>query len=239
MFWTKKKKIVVDAFVDNENIAEFPIESTSKYLPEWFLKLKPTHQLESDGHELLATTFKRCDGMLGLINKTFTLPMWSDLSIKTEDDGNYRWKYPSGAYNYGVEHHPNYQLNGAFDPLVHVKIKSPWVLKEKTGIQFLQSRAFYSFNEDTWIAIPPGVVDYKYQHSTHINVFLERNNQFLFEAGQPLMYITPLTEKDVEIKTHVVSAEEYKSLVKRSVPNTFIDFYKKTKKRRCPITGKS
>jgi len=230
----KKKKIVVDAFTFNENIAKYPIEKTSKYLPDWFKKLKPVHNIDEDNHHLKVSTFKKCDGIGDLINNTFALPLWADLSIIVNDDGIYEWKYPSPPYNYGMEQHPDYHLQGAFDPLVHAKIKSPWILKEKTGVNFCQIQGFYSFNKQP-LQIPPGIVNYKYQHSTHINMFLERSKNYFFEVGTAMVYLLPMTDKKVEIKTHVVSKEEYNSLSQLSAPQKFMDAYKERKK--CPIYG--
>ena len=239
LFWTKKKKIVVDAFTDNENIAKYPISPTTKNLPEWYKKLKPNHRINDDGHELLVSTFKRCDGMIDLISNTFTFPMWADLNIIVDDKGFFSWKYPASPYNMGMEQHPSYQIQGAFDPLVHAKIMSPWFLREKTGVQFYQTQAFYSFNEFGGnVLIPPGVVNFKHQVGTNINTFLHRQRQYFFNAGQPMMYLIPMTENEVEIKTHVISQQEWIKIGKSSAPNKFMDAYKNRKKLTCPVTGK-
>lgn len=239
MFWMKKKTIIVDAFTDNIIVAKNPISPTVKNLPAWYKKLKPTFDINDNGHKLSFSTFKRCDGMLDLIGNSFTLPMWADLSVVVDENGGYQWKYPSQHCNFGVENHAEIQTDSAFSPFVHMKILSPWVLREKTGVSFYQTQAFYSLNELTGsVIMPPGVVNYKYQNSTHINMFLQRNKHYLFEAGQGMTYLIPITENEVEIKTHVVSTQEYKQL---STPHNFkfMGSYKYFKGKSCPFTGRS
>ena len=240
MLWMKKKKIVVDAFIDNDIIAKYPITQSSANPPPWYKKLKSTIEINDQGHELQIPTFKRCDGMLDLLKYSFTLPMWADLSLVVEEDGRFHWKYPSQPYNFGLEQHPEFLMESAFNPLVHAKIMSPWLLGEKTGINFYQTQAVYSFNKCPEVLIPPGVVNYKYQNSTHINGFFARGKSYFFKAGQPMMYLIPMTEDKVEVKTHVLSTEEYNRKLKLSAGNKFIGSYKSLKSTGgCPITGRS
>lgn len=237
IIWNKKKKITVDAFTKDEFIASTPIAPTSKYLPDWYKKLKNKHTVNDNGIILQTPTFKTCDGMLDNIKKSFTIPMWADLYIKVDPQGFYGFKYPGSQYNYGIEHHGAWQVANSFDPMMHVKIHSPWILKEKTGVEFYQSQAFYSFNSFAGeCLIPPGVVNYKYQNSTHINMFLKKDKQYKFDVGMGMMYLHPLTEHDVEIKTHVIDETEYNKLASNMWP-TFEGGYKKNKSKDCPVTG--
>jgi hypothetical protein len=238
MFWIKQKKIVVDAFTDNDTVATYPIEESSKNLPDWYKKLKPTIEVSGEGHTLKIPTFKRCDGIFDLIGNSFTIPMWADLSIAITAQGTYNWKYPSNQYNFGVEQHPEFLMNSAFSPKVHVKVLSPWMLRETKGINFYQTQAFYSLNEFGGdILIPPGVVNYKYQQSTHINMFLSREKTYMLSAGQPMMYLVPMTEDKVEIKTHIVSAAEYKRIFNLQAGHKFLGSYKDLKSRgQCPMS---
>lgn len=238
MLWMKKKKIVVDAFTDNDIVASYPIEESSKNLPDWYKKLKPTIEVSGEGHALKIPTLKRCDGLFDLIGNSFTIPMWADLSIAITAQGTYNWKYPSNQYNFGVEQHPEFLMNSAFSPKVHIKVLSPWMLRETSGINFYQTQAFYSLNEFGGdILIPPGVVNYKYQQSTHINMFLSREKTYMLKAGQPMMYLVPMTEDKVEIKTHIVSTAEYKRICNMQAGHKFLGSYKDLKSRgQCPMS---
>jgi hypothetical protein len=238
MFWKKKKKVVIDAFTDNDIVATHPIEESSKNLPNWYKKLKPTLEVNGEGHTLKIPTFKRCDGVSDLIRNSFTISMWADLSLAVDSDGRYNWKYPSNQYNFGVDQHPEFLMDSAFSPMVHTKVMSPWLLRETKGINFYQTQAFYSFNEFGGdILIPPGVVNYKYQQATHINMFVSRNKTYMLKAGQPMMYLVPMTEDKVEVKTHVISTAEYKRILNMSAGNKFLGSYKNLKsKGLCPMT---
>ena len=234
----KKKTIVVDAFTDNDIIATVPIEESSKNLPDWYKKLKPTIEVSGEGHTLKIPTFKRCDGLFDLIGNSFTISMWSDLSIAVNAEGSFNWKYPTNQYNFGVDQHPEFLMDGAFSPMVHTKVLSPWMLSESKGINFYQTQAFYSLNEFAGdMLIMPGVVNYRYQHATHINMFLARNKTYMLKAGQPMMYLVPMTEDKVEIKTHVVSTAEYKRICNLQAGNKFLGSYKDLKsKGQCPMS---
>ena len=238
MFWLKKKKVVIDAFTDNDIVATQPITESVKNIPDWYKKLKPTIEVSGEGHTLNIPTFKRCDGFLDLLRNSFTIQMWADLSFHVDSEGRYNWKYPSNQFNFGVDQHPDFLMDSAYAPLVHAKILSPWFLKETKGINFYQTQAFYSFNEFGGnVLIPPGIVNYKYQQSTHINMFLARNKTYMFNAGQPMMYLVPMTEDKVEIKTHVVSTAEYKRITDMSAGNKFLGSYKHLKsKGLCPMS---
>jgi hypothetical protein len=236
----KKKKIIVDAFTDNDIIAKNPISPTAKNLPSWYKKLKPSLNINDNGHNVSIPTFKRCDGMADLIGNSFTLPMWADISIVVDEHGAYQWKYPSQPFNFGVEQHAEFQMDSAFSPFVHMKIVSPWFLKEKTGVNFYQTQAFYSTNHLTGdVVMPPGVLNYKFQNSTHINMFLQRDRHYLFEAGQGMTYLIPITENEVEIKTHVISEQEYKKMAVAQYGFKFMGSYKHIKSKGCPINGGS
>lgn len=241
IFW-KRKKIVVDAFTMNEMIASTPIDSTAKYLPDWYKSLK-NKRLHQDELGLLVETgtFKNCVGFLDTMKRSFTLPMWADLVLRVNNDDSYTFKYPGGGYNYDVSQHGREHLNNAFSSMVHVKIGSPWLLKEKTEVYFSVSQATWSFNNfggDCLIA--PGVVNYKHQHSTHINMFLKGGKQYNFAHRQAMLYIHPLTEDEVEIKTHVIEEKEYNKM--RGMWPTFRNGYKNyktNKEQKCIHSGMS
>lgn len=228
--WIKRKKVIVDAFTHSDVIAMSPIIPASKALPDWFKKLKTTIDVDAGGLFNKMPTFKRCDGMTDLIKGTYVMPMWADLSIVTFKDGRWHWKFPSDIYNYGLQEFPNSLMDSAFSPLMHIKINGPWLLEEKTGVNFFQTQATYSHNNiASNIVIPPGVTNYKYQKSLNINTFLARDKQFFFPAGMPMMYIVPMTEYEVEIKTHVVSIEEWRKKDVTTAVHKFMGGYKELK----------
>jgi hypothetical protein len=208
----KKSKIVVDCFTTNSVINDLhPIAPASSFYPEWWKRLESTVMVNGPSGILRPEgTIKRCDGLLDLYKHGFVIPLWSDLIIETTEDGSYRYQFPTNG-NPPITNHLTAQMGPAFEKLMHIKIISPWVAEEKSGVKF-------SFNQPTWsmlnyfqdIVTVPGVINYRDQISTHINTFVPRkNNRLEFEAGQPLAHVIPISDKKVEIKTHVISISEF------------------------------
>jgi hypothetical protein len=109
--------------------------------------------------------------------------------------------------------------------------------------------------EPTWnqpgdlmtMSTPPGTVEYKYQHTSSVNMFLQKGRKYTFNAGRPMAHIIPLTEKEIELKCHLVSPLEMDSEVRRVMHSSFPLFkngYNEIKKRKkdlennktCPFT---
>lgn len=232
LFKFKKKTITVDAFTDQECIAKTPIAPSVNYIPDWFKDMKPTKAHFQNEMVIQTSTFKRCPGMIDNLKHSFTIPAWSDFVVKATDKGIYK-QFPHSDYDYGAAYHndPETSPIKAFAPKVHIKILSPWFLKTNSDINFYQTQAFWSFNAtNSTILIPPGVVNYKYQHSTHINMFITKDLQYDFECGDPLMYLHAMSEDKVVIKTHVVDKEEYEKIKRSTNYPKFMNGYRENKK---------
>jgi len=227
------KKIKLECFTADAGIHKFfPISPAKKFIPEWFKNMPPTVEQTA--------TIKHCDGLKNLYSRGWVIPMWSDLLIETDKEGWYRYQY-SGTFDSfpgsdrgaePIDYHNSTQLGNNFSDHIHLKLLSPWIIKEKTGVDFY-------FSENTWgmekyfddITILPGVLNFKNQNSANINLFLERkNNKFLIEHNTPLIYCIPLSDAKLEIKNHLVSDQEFKHLSHiASYRFAFTGVYKKGK----------
>ena len=236
MIFHKRNKITVDAFTDQEHISTYPIDRSNKHLPEWYQKMKPTvgHTCPQ-GLTGKTSTFKMCHGFQDHVNTSFTFPLWADLMFKVNIDNTFVYQYPNKHCNFGMESHNSVESTpmAEFAPKRHIKLFSPWLLKEKTGVNFYWSQAFWSYGAAaSEVLVPPGVVNYKYQNGTHINLMVEPGKQVDLDAGTPMVYLHPLTEKKVEIKTHVVDTKEYQKVKASTVSNKFIGGYKSFKRKQ-------
>lgn len=228
----KKRTLTIDCFTDNPAIFKFfPIVEAKKCYPQWWKNLESHFQDKNSnsGVSHNVPTLKRCDGILGLYSKGFCIPLWSDLIIETNSHGEYRYQYSSDE-NAPIVSHGKNQLGSAFDKFIHVKILSPWLIQEKTGVNFYFSGANwnlinYMFN----INILPGVVNFKDQMSTHINLFLpSADNRLEFSSGDILTHIIPLSEFNIQLKHHLISSSEFqKKMLSYSFLSSFMGRYKK------------
>jgi hypothetical protein len=243
MFFFKKKKVVVDCFTKFSPAYEYhPISRAIKTTPTWWDELPSKIDIvNSLGINLPSLTMKSCNGFVDLYRKSFIISMWSDLVIKTSSDGAWSYQYALDA-GVAIQSHSRDQYGSEFDGYVHLKLTTPWCIKEKTGVQFYLADATWNRIKhiNKWFT-PPGVLDFKYHTTNNINMFVNKvDNQFMINAGQPMMMATPLSEHNVEIKNHLIDASEYDKMKVLSVPNTFIGSYNKHKKiidskPKCPF----
>lgn len=225
----KRKKIVVDCFTTNIDAHDvFPIQPAKKFYPLWWKKLPSSFSTETNsGVQMEQKTMKSCYGLSNHYRNGFILPLWSDLIVQTQADGlgnSYSYQYADMRSEIGV--HPLDQMGLEFKSLVHVKLVSPWRIREKTGIEFIYMEPTWNYPGDLLImSTPPGTIEYKYQHTSSVNMFLEKGRKYKFSAGRPMAHIIPITEKEVEVKCHLVSPGEMDNNIRRVMNHGFPFFH--------------
>ena len=213
-FFCKPKTIVLDAFTVNSSIVDLLApDHASKYKPKWWYDIPTERQIVlPSGINIKSNTMKRCRGFKDYYsNVSIIIPLWDSFVLEYSKDGSrFSFVDNKNIIDYQLEAQRGFVYLKDFHQL---KLVSPWRFREKTGINFLFSQAFYNFQDPTSFVMPPAIVNYKYQNATEVNFFVRKPigedvGRIEFEAGHPLVYLTPLTEKRVVIKTHLVSTEE-------------------------------
>jgi hypothetical protein len=232
----ERKTLTIDCFTSNPAIIEyFPIVAANKCYPDWWKKLENhfVTKSEQSGISHNTPTLKRCDGLLSLYSKGFCIPMWSDLIIETNGEGEYRYQYSADEMNPVVSHSQR-QMGPTFNNMQHLKMLSPWMIQEKTGVDFHFTGANWNLIDNMFkINVLPGVVNFRDQMSTHVNMFLPKaQNRVEFTAGQPLVHIMPLSEYNIKLKNHLITEKEFETkMLKYSFLSSFMGRYKKNAKR--------
>lgn len=212
------KEIVIDAFTESGAICDFfPVSPAAKYMPEWWKRMPKESELNLEYMKGVPNaTIKTCDGLTELYKKSIVIPLWSELILATEESGawHYQWSNPDGGYMEG-----NSPESGGVPVLknIHIKIDSPWILKEKTGV-------YFSWQQPTWnmidnelfdYNIPPGMLEFRYQNTSNLNMlFPKKQNRIHFKPGTPMAMLVPLSDRPVKIKCHTVDEVEYKKMKK-------------------------
>jgi len=226
-----KKQIILDVFTYRKEVLEyFTLERTNKLIPEWYKKTP----ISENNYFYPTATLKGCYGIRELFNKGFTIPLWSDLAINiNKEKKSIGYQFADGQSS--IEFHDLDQWKRYANPLenIHFKIVSPWLIKEKKGVQFLATefiwhKLIYDFKIST------GVVNFKQNHATSINGFfsLKHDSHFVLPAGMPLFHFIPLSEKKVNLKYHLIDEKEF-SQIGNQVNSFFFNSIVKLKK--CPF----
>jgi hypothetical protein len=243
MFFFKKPKLFVDAFTKVPGIEQFyPIAPARKFFPDWWKQLPKSHiWKDSNGIDIEQSTLKRCDGFVELYKNGIVIPLWSDIALRTGAEG--QWAYHSSQKDTILESHPKEQYGDEFNNYSHIKIVSPWFLSEKTGCNFYYAPATWNLTAHySDFILPPGIINFKYQGSVHVNTFFHKvDKQILLEAGTPLVQLIPLSDKEVVVKCHTLSQDEYsKKVESKTYAAKFMSKYKAKKKiidsnSKCPF----
>jgi hypothetical protein len=155
------------------------------------------------------------------------------LQFSTHDRGEFRYQY-SADENQPIVSHSKRQLGPSLDPYVHIKILSPWMIEEKSGVNFLFSGSSWNYPEKLfdW-NIVPGVINFKNQSSTHVNLFMPAKTARLeITAGDPIVHILPISEKEIELRQHLLTEKEFENkMLRYSFMSSFMGRYKKNAKR--------
>jgi hypothetical protein len=236
IFIFKKKKLIVDAFTYERYINVYeamPIDYSHKFYPQWW---KNVNKGERTKDSIL--NVKGCIGIANVYTNSITLPMWSDIEL---DVVSGEWRFSDGFSK--LDFHPQVQRGEFKKDHLHFKFICPWYLKSEKGVNFSYIGDYYNHN-DLPIEVAPGIVDYYYQHSINFNFLVPKQVKKVFiPVGTPLAIITPLTEREVILKRHLVSDEEYMKIYAKHSPLSFGRKYYTNKRLReaqetkCPFGG--
>jgi hypothetical protein len=217
----KSSTITLDCFTVLPELPElFPIVRAGEILPSWWKSLEPTANYKG----IDRGTMKMCPGVSDYFKAGFIIPSWRDFKI--EINSGIPNVLPEGS----ADIHNPVQWGKALDGYGHVKLVSPWRIKEKSGVSFLFTNTFWHKHRHQCI-VPNGVVNYKYQATTNVNILISKNafpKEFVIDAGEPLVHCLPMSDQKLKIKMHVVSPEEY--MQKDSYHFSFAGNYYKSKK---------
>lgn len=244
LLWFKKKKVIVDCFTTTSGIYQYaPIESYKKYYPQYWKDLPSKNKIvNNNGLELEEETLKVCNAFLDLYQNAFTIPLWADLKLKVQNNTNFSWQWSHGGLTNdldGLVNHLPHQYGDAFKNFTHIKIGSPWLIREKRGIKFHWSEPTWNmvntFGND--IRVLPGIVKYNSSFTTHINLLIRSDiGETMIPYKTPMTVVIPLSEDKIEIKNHLIDEKEFKKIADINYYNpTFTQSYRNRSK--CPFTG--
>lgn len=237
-----KKKIVVDTFTNNPLLAQSTacIQPAARFYPDWWKATNKTFSSVNGNNMVIdGPTIKSCQGIIDLYKNSFILPLWSDLVMEVYED-NYSWQWAELS-SPDINSHPPAQFDNPVNNLSqwhHAKFVSPWFCVSKSDIKFACVEPVWTTIENNYfIKYLSGVIDFKYQHSMNINMFIPKIPRRLkFDFAQPIYQIIPLTDSyEIEFKPQVVDSNEWSRLTKIT---TWRPFFRRNHVKTCPFKGK-
>jgi hypothetical protein len=214
VFWFKRKKIVLDCFTsDIFTYENAKVDYASKFIPKWWKELPQVGSSSND------TNMKYCRGFTELYKNSFIIPFWGTLQIEVNDISNVstdiKWfsnfKISHGTNNEPVEYHNRNQFKDfVSDKFTHLKINCPWYFTSKSKTNYMFSDPLWNRSDLTAYSVLPGVVDYKFNNTSNVNIMIELRTEkriISFFPGDPIAMITPMTEDEIDLRTHLESSE--------------------------------
>jgi hypothetical protein len=232
----KPTTLHVDCFTSNKTVYNFaPIEYSSKFFPEWWKKL-PKETLDSNN--MPQATMKTCTGFLSIYKNSIIIPCWEDMVIQTTET---EIKCDSISKSTPFANHPYKQREGYLKNFHHTKIISPWNFRCKRDVGFSWQKPMYNFENPIDFILMDGVISFKYQNATHINLLFRKTPKTVMIGFlQPLVLLTPHTEKRLVFKNHLVSEQEMQDNANMLVKyingyNTIKKLIDEKDRKKCPF----
>jgi hypothetical protein len=211
LFLKKNKKIIIDCFTYSHDVYEYAkIEHAIKYVPDWWKETLAVY------NEKL--TVKKCPAFLNFFKRGLVIPSWFELEISISKKEEKIWKWEcSSVYFDMTDSHDSTQFEKFAGPDgQNFKFTSPWVFRTKEDVDFLWSQPTWNMRENLFkFCNLPAVVNFKDQNSTNINYFFEYKEEETFikiEPLTPLVVLHPLSEREIEIRNHLVSTGEFNNI---------------------------
>lgn len=190
-----------------------------KAMAPWYRKLKPHVDVEDpsregrDPHGARGLTAKRCMPMLDAMSAGWTIPLFGDVNIRTNEENTLIDTGPNGLGSI-VERHPAIQA-GKDSPsgeLDIIKFINPWIIRTPKGVSCMFIPPVNHF--DRRFTCLTGLVDTD-KYAGNVNfpaVWHLANFDDLLKAGTPLVTVIPVHRDKLaqRPKVRIMSPEEAK-----------------------------
>jgi hypothetical protein len=212
-FWFKRKEIIFDCFTYSPLAYEYAKPDFAyKFFPEWFIKLPKKTKLLNPQNKSIDSlksclAFKKYYTSNTIIIPT---PYHATINVNSIENPSYTWeiKFPEET---AIEHEKE-QFEGFLpSDYQHLKFSSPWKFKTNKLIQFMWADPVWNKNNFLDYSVLPGVVDYKYQFDTAINIvfrYKDKPHLIDFTLGEPLAILAPLSDCNIKIKHQLINKSE-------------------------------
>lgn len=224
IFFFKKSTVNIDCFTHDEIVFNnFRPDRANKFVPKEWKDLAPSFSVRANRDpnsnlQVDVNTLKKCNGITELFSNGFIIPNWADFQIEMKSNGTYNVanlspEEPNTTFS---QHGREQYGNEFYKDCGHIKINSPWFLKESTGVKFAwNSCSWHNTNNLQNFYILPGIIDFKLQSGTHVNAFQKNSTITTWHAGDPLVQLMPLSDKKIKLTYHFLDLNNINKIINR------------------------
>lgn len=230
MFWKKKIDLTAYTYSPGYESSCPPIYKNIEK-PDWLTKLRNfTVTLDhKSGIPVKTPTVGVCPGIRDYLTECVQLNLWTDISIKIMPDGSWSHYVRPGWEDIIIGEHPKSQYGDAYNNRISLKLTSPWYFVTDDDIKFMFVESHYSTSvfRDNDIIVPPGVISYKWQHSTNVHLsFPIKEQEYIvhLKHGTPLISMFPMSERPIDFKVKLVDPQQWGKM-NEHFPKMFIGRY--------------
>jgi hypothetical protein len=204
-FFVARKKVILECFTSVSHAYDYAkIDYAIQYIPEWWKNTPKIHG------ETNRATIKNCAGFIDFYKKGIVIPSWFEFEMTIGEE----IKWEASTEITLSDSHDQSQFKFFTKTNGHnIKISSPWAFRTQENINFVWSQPTWNMRDNlSNLTILPGMLNFKHQRATHINCFVEAKETpqlIKIDSMTPLAILHPLTERNIEIKNHLVSFDEF------------------------------
>jgi len=232
-----------------------PVQRGIKFLPD-YLKNMP-QIVDTPDPFVNIKTLKTCPGIFDLFKNTYVVPLWCDLQLEIQEDGEWRCgaKVPSSLSNSGWDKNlgqptEQWQLfashdDRAFKNWIPEPMKSetslvfktniPWRCKTPPGVSVLQIPLTYNFNPH--FTTLPGIIDTDVYYNLNPQMLIHKTGHMIWKRGTPLAAYMPFRREEFNLDVRDETSED--RLIQKEcelqVETQFRHGYRDLPREKCPF----
>ena len=193
-----RKKIKAVFYTPNKNAFDlFKPETAAKATPSWFGKA------DNNGFDI---NVQNCRGMREFFRHGVSIPLWSDLRLKSTDD-RIEWEFSDKTSELQVENNFGVMQR---DKHALCKLIVPWAVECTEPVHFMQVQNMWEPSASAFRSIN-GTMEFKYQHAINLFLYIPPNTDTIASAGTRFFMLVPLSERQLEIDVKY-DPEKYSAL---------------------------
>jgi hypothetical protein len=152
-------------------------------------------------------TIRTCDGVNTLFNKSLIIKSCSDFYFKS-DDTTFTSSSPSKLFTVGAHEHKEIQVT----PFkLYPKIFYPAFVSLPGNVSALVHKAHYHSKNNR--VYPSGIISGEF--TPNIIFELEPNTEDFVEYKEPLVYITPLSDKKIKVHYELLTEQKFRDMLNK------------------------